>query len=857
MTLAAAAALATAWISTGSDAGVTAWWLSVVVAGLLLPGWAVVRCVRGGRPSATDLGWAGPTGLVVALLTWLVGHLVGVALPTLVVGPLLAATVFAVPALRRRALGDRNGVGADWPVAAWLSIGVTLLLVVRWMWVRGLSQVASTPRPGFELYYQDLLYQTALTGELRRNLVPGYPMVDGEPLGYHWFFHAVAAQLSGTGIDDLDVVTRLLPSTLIVLLVLLASAVGHQVAGHWAGGVGAAAVLALTRPAQADTWTPAPLSSFTSYWQLSPTATLGWVFGLAAVGCLVAMLRRGPADALAPTAVLPLFAAGAAGAKSAALPVIVCGVGLAALVVLAIGWTRRSAGRTERSGTEWSGTPWNRVARRYVVALVVLVVITVLALVFIYPGSYGLRLDLTAWPKEQNRLFYGEDDAGRLAELGAMGVGFLRRWATTLLPCLGLVFLVRRRADDPSGWMGLGMVTGGMVALLAFHHPSASQLYFPIAALPLAYALSGAGLGLFVKAALQSRVLARAGASGAAAVAVAQTHAHEHEHVRHRVPAQVAASGPSAGSRRETVGGAPGHADDAVPTTDGHGGVTRRPSHADAVAAPRLRALVGLVVLGVAVLYLVRLLVPSGGTRPRSLGGSFDHSTLQTLSTWVAPTLTLLLALVALATLAWFVARSGGRRLPGAWAALLAVAVISAGFPVLIGDLSLTANPGAPRSPSAATDVAHRPAVTPALFTAGQYLRRNASPSDVIATNRVFNGVTRGNHKDNRDFSVSALSGLRSDVGGFGYAPRMLETLKPGSSYIIQPFWDQPRLDAELALVEHPTAESLAAAYRTRGVRWIVADERSGPVSPQLATLTDLVSHVDGVWLARLRPPSG
>jgi hypothetical protein len=75
--------------------------------------------------------------------------------------------------------------------------------------------------------------------------------------------------------------------------------------------------------------------------------------------------------------------------------------------------------------------------------------------------------------------------------------------------------------------------------------------------------------------------------------------------------------------------------------------------------------------------------------------------------------------------------------------------------------------------------------------------------------------------------------------------------------YTLAPFWDQPRLDAELALIKGPTAENLATAYRDRGVRWIVADERSGRVSPQLATLTDIVSRTDGVWLARLRTPAG
>ena len=52
-----------------------------------------------------------------------------------------------------------------------------------------------------------------------------------------------------------------------------------------------------------------------------------------------------------------------------------------------------------------------------------------------------------------------------------------------------------------------------------------------------------------------------------------------------------------------------------------------------------------------------------------------------------------------------------------------------------------------------------------------------------------------------------------------------------------------------------PTRARLDAAYHGRGVRWIVADERSGPVSTVLARLTDVVMHRDGVWLARLRPP--
>ena len=129
-----------------------------------------------------------------------------------------------------------------------------------------------------------------------------------------------------------------------------------------------------------------------------------------------------------------------------------------------------------------------------------------------------------------------------------------------------------------------------------------------------------------------------------------------------------------------------------------------------------------------------------------------------------------------------------------------------------------------------------------------------------MSSRRIECGAASGpaGLKDNRDFSVSALSGLRSDVGGYGYAPRLRRAVaarrvhtrscRSGTS---------PGCDAELALIERPTARGpLATAYRTLGVRWILADERSGPVSSDLERLADVVSRDDGVWLARLRPPA-
>jgi hypothetical protein len=271
----------------------------------------------------------------------------------------------------------------------------------------------------------------------------------------------------------------------------------------------------------------------------------------------------------------------------------------------------------------------------------------------------------------------------------------------------------------------------------------------------------------------------------------------------------------------------------------------------------RGRALLVLTVgaAGLLAVLGVRRVIRSEGRRPSVL--DTPHTDAQAVWSWFAPTLLLLTVLALVTTAAWLVRRRSTRPLlRGTWAALLVLAVAAGGVRALLPALALTKNPGLPRSASASTDPTHRPAVTPALFDAGQYLRLHADPSDVVATNRVYNGRV-GARKDNRDFSVAALSGLRNDVAGYGYAPRMLQEATPGVPYTLAPFWDQPRLDAELALVEKPTVAGLATAYRTRGVRWIVADERSGPVSPQLAGLTDLISRTDGVWLARLRPPAG
>jgi hypothetical protein len=101
---------------------------------------------------------------------------------------------------------------------------------------------------------------------------------------------------------------------------------------------------------------------------------------------------------------------------------------------------------------------------------------------------------------------------------------------------------------------------------------------------------------------------------------------------------------------------------------------------------------------------------------------------------------------------------------------------------------------------------------------------------------------------------VSGVTGLRTDVSGWGYATRnqaSWTTIR--GSFLRTRFWDPARLERELQLIANPTRPSLATAYR-QGTRWIVADEAFGPVSPRLAELSDQQFNKDGVHVYRLRP---
>lgn len=783
-------------VATGSDpAFVAVWWLTIG-GGVLLPGVLMVRALRrrGGSVDA-DLAWGAVAGLLLTLATWAVGRVLDLTLPQVAVGAALAAGLVAVPAGRRRIL-RRAGPSWGWPTR--LAVVAAVLVALRVAQTTGLRWVPAAVHDGGIQLRPDLWYHVALTGELRHSLPPDYPMVAGTPLNYHWFYYALAAQLGGDGSHDIDVVLRLLPSTLLCLLVLLAAAVAAVIARRRSAAVAAAILIAAVGPVGGSLW-PAPqpfpavgdaamLWPVQTYWQWSPTQTLGWVFGVATLGLLVIAVRSAPADRDEPRWLLLPGLVGAAGAKS---------VQNALLAAFLLGGGLHLLARDRHSRDRPSPVA------RAVGAGVTVAVVSVIVARLLYPHSYGMRLAPgesaaalvgTITPGLTTALTPGASGTPLLAA-GALGVAVVLRLAPTLLTAIGIAGLFVRPQDRWLGWGGLALIAAGVAGHLLFSHPGRSEWFFVIGAAPLLSTLAAAGAGPLIV-----------------------------DWWRHR---------------------------------QGWG-----------------RAVPLALTTGVVAAWTVVVTRANGTLDPlavwvRRFGhppASSEVPAMTQLGSWLVPWLWILGG-VAVGAAAGMVAshRLTDRRRPRHdWISSLVVMGAVATAVCGAAAVAPLAEPGAdPYPASMRAQVAraeardHLVPVTSALAKAGAYVRSHAGPLDVVATNRIFVAPRdRGGGGDNRDFSVSALSGRRTDVGGYGYADQAVEMASLHHvSLSTVAFWDQPELRAELALITEPSASRLAAAWR-RGIRWIVADERSGPVSAELARLCPEPFSEDGVHVYRVMSPA-
>lgn len=456
-------------------AGYVAYWLGALV----LPGTLVHRALRGSRGNLPeDLGFGAATGLVLELAAWALAAASGQQnLLRWWAAPVVLLFV-AVPNLRRHWRIDRL---SPLPLAWHVAMAAVLLLVLAWAAVQWPGN--PVPPAADHTYYPDLFYHLSLVQELTRDMPFVLPHVAGEPLRYHFLSDAHMASASMiTGSSPALVLLRLWLVPVAATAVLVSAGVARDLSRVWWTGPVVAAVTYVGLPValgSALTDAAGVLSV------ASPSQTYVLALFVVLVGlCLDAVRGR----ALGPGWVLvPAFGLACAGSKSSALPALLAGLLVTAVVVV---WRRRRV-------------PWPTV-----VALALLLAATAVGYRLFAGGGAGtLRVQvfgLLRFMLPYGQTFGGSDGtrAGGLAPpglaaggwpAGLFACGILGWWLLMQAPRLAgtLLLLSRRHRADPATWLLSGTVLAGVGATWVFHHPSASQVYFWLAVLPIGVLLSG------------------------------------------------------------------------------------------------------------------------------------------------------------------------------------------------------------------------------------------------------------------------------------------------------------------------------------------------------------------------------
>ncbi|MEU8296021.1 hypothetical protein AB0C04_01855 [Micromonospora sp. NPDC048909] len=807
------AALPSAWWWTGVPATDVARFAAYWALTLVLPGTLVHRALRGSRGNLPeDLGHGAATGLLLELGAWaLAAATGGQHLLRWWPVPLLVAFV-AVPRLRRH---WRVGPRRPLPVAWHWSVCAVLLLLMLW----GVTQWRLVPLPPVSYaYYPDLLYHLGLVHELTRSMPFELPHVAGEELRYHYFSDAhLAAGSMVTGVPPTVLLLRLWLVPVAATAALVTAGLARDLAGSWWAGPVAAAVAYLGVPVVLGS-AVADGSAALSYASPSQTYVLALVMLLAGA-CVTVVRGRGLG---AGWVLVPALGLACAGAKSSALPPLIAGLGLAAVVAW---WTRRRV-------------PW-----RALVALLCLVAAMGLGYRLFAGGGAG-TLRVQAFGLLRFMLPYGEtvgaDDGARAGGLlppglaGTDATGWLLAlalfgwWLLTQAPRLAGLLLpaAREHRSDPAGWLLAGAVLAGGGATWVFHHPSASQIYFWLAVIPFGAVLSG---WLLAAARPAWPVAVTAGVAGAVAQLVLPTVARPAATPQGwlgvlavsgaRFAAFVAlaallALGTARLLRRQervsrtatTPGTAnPADVDSGAPAPGGEA------DSGDAAAAGE---------------------ADSGGPAPTGEVGSGDPASAD-----VAEPEGVRAGQGGLVRV-----RSGRRR----WVSVVLVGVTAAflGASVAQGVDEVARSV---RTESPPQDAKTRALVVTAdEMRAALWLDGHAGADDVVATNVHCRPVRTTGHCDARAFWVTGLGGRRAVVESWGYTDAALAAHgRDGLGYARQAPPDGEQFALNERIFATPTPVDLERLRREYGVRWLVADTRAGAVSPELAALA-VVRHRSG-----------
>ncbi|WP_157756561.1 hypothetical protein [Plantactinospora sp. KBS50] len=748
------AALVAALLRTGTPAaavaGYAVYWLALV-----LPGTLVHRALRGSRGNLPeDLGYGAAVGLLLELAAWACATGTGQQhLLRWWPAPVLAVFL-AVPRLRRHwRIAERRPAPPAW---TWAMAGV-LLLIIGWAALFWLEN--PLPPVGFN-YYQDLLYHLGLVQELTRTMPFEVPQYAGESLRYHYLSdaHLASAGLS-TGIAPATVLLRLWIVPVAATAALVTAGFARELTGAWRSGplaaAGAYVGLPLALGAPIVAYGNSPLSFG------SPSQTYALPFLVVLAGLCVDVVRGRSLGA--GWVLLAALGFACTGAKSSALPPLLAGLLLAGVLA---GWRRRRV-------------PWPAVLAVGTLVLAMLAGFRLFA--GGGAGTLGIQpLSLLRWIEPYAQTVGAGDGVARggLLPPGLAGAqragwvfaaGVVGWWLVAQSARLVGVLALAGRGPraDPAVWLLAGTALAGTGAAWLCWHPSASQLYFFLCALPFGVLLT---VNLLVAARPPWRVLGAGLAVGAAAQALL----------------------PDLAEPERTV-----DAWSAVLTT------------------LVVRALV--LVLGAALVAVVAARVApaadlaarwrsrrSRGQRPA--GPAPESRTTPDAGTRRT---------VAVAAV-------------GAVAALLGAGVAAGAEPVL--RLALHGPAG--------TVADKRLLVTADEMRAALWLDAHAADDDVVATNVHCVPVRTVPHCDARAFWVTGLGGHRAVVESWGYTDETVAANgRFGLKYPRQPAPDAQRYELNERAFTAPTPAVLDRLRREYGVRWLLADTRAGPVSPDLARL--------------------
>ncbi|WP_229076177.1 hypothetical protein [Actinoplanes sp. DH11] len=448
---------------------------------VVVPGTLVFRAAFGSRGNLPeDLGLGAATGLVVLLAGWALAAATG--LQHLLPGwPVLVAVLFlAVPGLRRH---WRTGPGEPLPAGWSWAMAMVLFLVTLW----GATVFRTVPLPPSTVeIYPDLYYHLALVHEMTRSMPFQVPQLAGETLRYHYLSDAdIATGSMITGIPAVTVFFRLWLLPVVAIAVVVFAALARGVTGRWWTGP-VAATLGFVAQAVSVGGVASPPGIGLPITLLSPSQT----YAMPLIGLFVVIavdVLRGRPPRWWGWALLPLLALACAGSKASVLPPLAAGLLLAGAVTLVV---RRTV-------------PWHTAGLLAVVGFGMVVGLKL----FAGGGAGTLQpqfLGTLRWFLPYQDVVGIPDDVrwGGLVPDGLEVAGTAARWfvAWTMLwwllvqapRLIGLALppVVRWRrprqwADDQVPWLLGGIVVAGVLAMWLLWHPSASQIYFYNAVLPV------------------------------------------------------------------------------------------------------------------------------------------------------------------------------------------------------------------------------------------------------------------------------------------------------------------------------------------------------------------------------------